>query len=124
MYTRQPDELEGIMTDAPARAPAARIVLAPLEDTSTFADRAYTALKDTIVSLNGYEQDGEGRVAQRPAAKGTGAAARAAGWAPASATSRVPRASGRGRAAGRGRSSNARASCARCRGVASTWCAS
>ena len=40
------------MSDAPApRSSSARIVLAPLEDTSTFADRAYTALKDTIVSI-------------------------------------------------------------------------
>src|SRR3954470_25040534 len=44
---------------------AARIVLAPLGDTSTFADRAYTALKDTIVSLNIYEQAGEVRVDER-----------------------------------------------------------
>jgi len=43
------------MSDAPsARAPAPRVVLAPLQDTSTFADRAYVALKDTIVSLNVY----------------------------------------------------------------------
>ena len=44
---------------------AARIVLAPLEDTSTFADRAYTALKDTIVSLNVYEREGEVRLDER-----------------------------------------------------------
>ena len=39
------------MSDVPRPAGEAtpRIVLAPLEDTSTFADRAYTALKDTIV---------------------------------------------------------------------------
>ena len=51
MYTRTIDltQTERTMSDAPARArrPSARIVLAPLEDTSTFADRAYAALKDT-----------------------------------------------------------------------------
>jgi len=41
---------------------AARVVLAPLEDTSTFADRAYAALKDTIVGLNVYEQPDEVRL--------------------------------------------------------------
>src|SRR5437660_12756626 len=51
---------------------AARIVLAPLEDTSTFADRAYTALKDTIVSLNVYEQAGEVRLDERQLASDLG----------------------------------------------------
>ena len=61
------------MTDAPSpRSPSARIVLAPLEDTSTFADRAYTALKDTIVSLNVYEQDGEVRLDERQLASDLG----------------------------------------------------
>jgi len=61
------------MSDAPApRATAARIVLAPLEDTSTFADRAYTALKDTIVSLNVYEQPGEVRLDERQLASDLG----------------------------------------------------
>ena len=60
------------MTDAPARAPAARVVLAPLEDTSTFADRAYAALKDTIVSLNVYEQPGEVRLDERQLASDLG----------------------------------------------------
>jgi DNA-binding GntR family transcriptional regulator len=53
-------------------ASAARIVLAPLEDTSTFADRAYTALKDTIVSLNVYEQPGEVRLDERQLASDLG----------------------------------------------------
>src|SRR5215468_5889473 len=70
MYTRQPDDPEGVMTDAPARA--SRVVLAPLEDTSTFADRAYAALKDTIVSLNVYEQDGEVRLDERQLASDLG----------------------------------------------------
>ena len=51
---------------------AARIVLAPLEDTSTFADRAYTALKDVIVSLNVYEQPGEVRLDERQLAQDLG----------------------------------------------------
>jgi DNA-binding GntR family transcriptional regulator len=42
-----------------------RVALAPLEDTSTFADRAYVALKDVIVSLNVYEQPGEVRLDER-----------------------------------------------------------
>ena len=52
------------------RAP--RVVLAPLGDTSTFADRAYTALKDTIVSLNIYEQSGEVRLDERQLASDLG----------------------------------------------------
>ena len=61
------------MSDVPsARAPASRVVLAPLEDTSTFADRAYAALKDTIVSLNVYEQDGEVRLDERQLASDLG----------------------------------------------------
>src|SRR5437667_219590 len=51
---------------------AARVVLARLEDTSTFADRAYTALKDTIVALNVYEQDGEVRLDERQLASDLG----------------------------------------------------
>src|SRR4029078_12290747 len=70
MYTRQPDGPEGLMTDAPARA--SRVVLAPLADTSTFADRAYAALKDTIVSLNVYEQEGEVRLDERQLASDLG----------------------------------------------------
>ena len=49
-----------------------RIVLAPLEDTSTFADRAYTALKGTIVTLNVYEQPGEVRLDERQLASDLG----------------------------------------------------
>jgi DNA-binding GntR family transcriptional regulator len=51
---------------------AVRIALAPLGDTSTFADRAYTALKDTIVSLNVYEQPGEVRLDERQLASDLG----------------------------------------------------
>ena len=49
-----------------------RVVVAPLGDTSTFADRAYTALKDTIVSLNVYEQPGEVRLDERQLASDLG----------------------------------------------------
>jgi DNA-binding GntR family transcriptional regulator len=62
-----------MMSDAPSeRMPAARVVLAPLEDTSTFADRAYVALKDTIVSLNIYEQPDEVRLDERQLASDLG----------------------------------------------------
>src|ERR1700741_3347962 len=60
------------MTDAQVRTPASRVVLAPLEDTSTFADRAYAALKDTIVTLNVYEQPGEVRLDERQLASDLG----------------------------------------------------
>jgi DNA-binding GntR family transcriptional regulator len=53
-------------------AGGARVVVAPLEDISTFADRAYTALKDTIVSLNVYEQPGEVRLDERQLASDLG----------------------------------------------------
>ena len=49
-----------------------RIVLAPLEDTSTFADRAYTALKGTIVALNIYDQPDEVRLDERQLASDLG----------------------------------------------------
>jgi DNA-binding GntR family transcriptional regulator len=47
-------------------------MLAPLEDTSTFADRAYAALKDVIVSLNIYEQSTEVRLDERQLAQDLG----------------------------------------------------
>src|SRR6266540_316422 len=49
-----------------------RVALAPLEDTSTFADRAYVALKDVIVSLNIYDQPGEVRLDERQLASDLG----------------------------------------------------
>jgi len=61
-----------ILTDRRIPSGGARIVLAPLGDTSTFADRAYTALKDTIVSLNVYEQAGEVRLDERQLASDLG----------------------------------------------------
>src|SRR5690349_2986493 len=70
MYTSTP---EAPMSDASRPTEAtARIVLAPLGDTSTFADRAYTALKDTIVSLNVYEQPDEVRLDERQLASDLG----------------------------------------------------
>ena len=54
------------------RARESRIVLTPLEDTSTFADRAYVALKDVIVSLNVYDQPAEVRLDERQLAQDLG----------------------------------------------------
>jgi len=60
------------MTDNTRPEPSARVVVAPLGDTSTFADRAYTVLKDTIVSLNVYEQPEEVRLDERQLASDLG----------------------------------------------------
>jgi len=55
------------------RAPqAARVALVPLEQTSTFADRAYTALRNVIVSLNVYDEPGEVRLDERQLAQDLG----------------------------------------------------
>src|SRR5262245_59643446 len=51
---------------------AARPALMPLGDTSTFADRAYLALKDVIVSLDVYGQTGEVRLDERQLAQDLG----------------------------------------------------
>jgi DNA-binding GntR family transcriptional regulator len=74
MYTnRTSARTEAFMIDPSRPTEAtARIVVAPLGDTSTFADRAYTALKDTIVSLNVYEQPGEVRLDERQLASDLG----------------------------------------------------
>src|SRR5262249_35811458 len=45
--------------------PVSRVAVAPLEDTSTFADRAYAALKGVILSLDIYEKPGEVRLDER-----------------------------------------------------------
>src|SRR4051794_28672980 len=50
----------------------ARVSLAPLEDTSTFAERAYRALRDVIVSLDVYGQPGEMRLDERRLAQDLG----------------------------------------------------
>jgi len=51
---------------------AARVAVAPLEDTSTFADRAYVALKDVILSLDIYDQPGQVRLDERQLAQDLG----------------------------------------------------
>jgi len=53
-------------------AAAARVAVAPLDDTSTFADRAYTALRDVIVSLNVYDEPSEVRLDERQLAQDLG----------------------------------------------------
>ena len=50
----------------------ARIALSPLGDTATFADRAYDALRDVIVSLNVYHAPGEVRLDERQLASDLG----------------------------------------------------
>jgi DNA-binding GntR family transcriptional regulator len=52
--------------------PLPRIAIAPLADTSTFADRAYAALKEVIVSLNIYGQRDEFRLDERQLAQDLG----------------------------------------------------
>lgn len=52
--------------------PPSRVAVAPLDDTSTFADRAYAALKDVIVSLDLYSQPGEVRLDERRLAEDLG----------------------------------------------------
>jgi DNA-binding GntR family transcriptional regulator len=49
-----------------------RVALAPLVDTSTFADRAYAALKDVIVTLDIYDQTSEVRLDERQLASDLG----------------------------------------------------
>ena len=60
------------LPDIPEDGPAARLVLAPLEETQTLADRAYLALKDVIVSLNIYEQPAQVRLDERQLAQDLG----------------------------------------------------
>jgi DNA-binding GntR family transcriptional regulator len=52
--------------------PESRVAVAPLEDTSTFADRAYAALKNVILSLDIYEKPGEVRLDERQLASDLG----------------------------------------------------
>jgi len=55
------------------RAPgASKLSVAPLEDTSTFKNRAYSALKEVIVSLNIYDQPHEVRLDERQLAQSLG----------------------------------------------------
>jgi DNA-binding GntR family transcriptional regulator len=63
------------MAAVPQRGPTAeatRLALAPLDATSTFADRAYTALKDVIVSMNVYEEPADVRLDERQLAHALG----------------------------------------------------
>jgi DNA-binding GntR family transcriptional regulator len=50
----------------------ARVAIAPLQDTSTFADRAYAALKDVILSFDIYARPGEVRLDERQLASDLG----------------------------------------------------
>jgi DNA-binding GntR family transcriptional regulator len=65
------------MTDFPSRSRSAgelasRVAVARLEDTSTFADRAYAALKGVILSLDIYEKSGDVRLDERQLASDLG----------------------------------------------------
>jgi len=59
--------LRGPMSLSSGRISAAenRVAVAPLTDTSTFADRAYTALKDVILTIDVYAGRGEVRLDER-----------------------------------------------------------
>lgn len=61
-----------LATESGEPVPNVRVALAPLQDTSTFADRAYAALKDVIVSLNVYGQSSEIRLDERQLANDLG----------------------------------------------------
>ena len=92
-----------ISSRAKSPATASRIAIAPLDDISTFKDRAYAALKDVIVSLDVYDGPNEVRLDERRLAQDLGVAAR--------------------RCAKRWRNSSAKVSCARCPAAASMSCA-
>ncbi len=49
-----------------------RVAVAPLVDTSTFADRAYAALKDVILALDIHDRPGEVRLDERQLASDLG----------------------------------------------------
>ena len=49
-----------------------RVALSRLEDSGTFADRAYVALKEVIVSLDVYKRSGEVRLDERQLAQDLG----------------------------------------------------
>jgi DNA-binding GntR family transcriptional regulator len=51
---------------------APRVAITPLADTSTFADRAYAALKDVIVTLDIYDKPGDVRLDERQIANDLG----------------------------------------------------
>jgi DNA-binding GntR family transcriptional regulator len=62
--------------DIPSRSRTAedrgRVAVAPLVDTSTFADRAYAALKEVILSIGVYDRPGEVRLDERQLAQDLG----------------------------------------------------
>src|SRR5258705_10968572 len=64
------------MTNLPPRSRTApvgtRVAVAPLEDTLTFADRAYAALKGVILGLDIYDGPGEIRLDERRLASDLG----------------------------------------------------
>lgn len=64
------------MNEIPSRpknsTAATRVAIAPLDDVSTFKDRAYAALKDVIVSLDVYEGPNEVRLDERRLAQDLG----------------------------------------------------
>jgi DNA-binding GntR family transcriptional regulator len=64
------------MSDIPSRSRSteatARIAIAPLDDVSTFKNRAYAALRDVIVSLDVYDSRGEVRLDERRLAQDLG----------------------------------------------------
>jgi DNA-binding GntR family transcriptional regulator len=53
-------------------AGSSRVAVAPLEDTSTFADRAYAALRDVILNLDIYDSPSEVRLDERRLASDLG----------------------------------------------------
>ena len=60
-----------VSSSAPADD-ASRVVVSPLDDTSTFADRAYSALKDVILSLDIYAHPHDVRLDERQLAQDLG----------------------------------------------------
>jgi len=61
------------MTSVPSyQEDTGRVILAPLPETLTLADRAYVALKHVIVSLNVYDQPAEVRLDERQLAQDLG----------------------------------------------------
>jgi DNA-binding GntR family transcriptional regulator len=73
MYSSVQDPMRTPLATAPAAlSEEPRVALARLEDTATFADRAYSALKDVIVHLDVYERAEEVRLDERQLASDLG----------------------------------------------------
>jgi DNA-binding GntR family transcriptional regulator len=64
--------MSSVSNRTPSTPSAARVSLARLEDTSTFAERAYRALRDVIVSMDVYGHGGEVRLDERRLAQDLG----------------------------------------------------